>query len=152
MQTAIRETTRVAARKIQPHVGRIAGEVYRFILARASKGATCAEVEKALELSHQTASARIRELALKGMVYDSGHRRRTPANRPAIVWFANSENTKATNGNAVKRPVAAKPSPKEMRAALQQLRALMRNAKRDKKAVGSELVRLERWLSKVSDD
>lgn len=51
----------------------------RLLRQRGPNGATCAEVEQALRLPHQTASARIR---------DSGARRLTPSGRKAIVWVA----------------------------------------------------------------
>jgi len=49
-------------------------------------GATCDEVEVALRLIHQNASARVRELAKAGEIVDSGHRRATRTGRSAIVW------------------------------------------------------------------
>ena len=49
-------------------------------------GATCAEVEMASAMTHQTASARIRELALDGRIVESGNTRPTPPGRKAIVW------------------------------------------------------------------
>lgn len=52
------------------------------------KGATCDEVEAALSLSHQTASARIRELFQEGSIRDSGLRRNTRTGRKATVWEA----------------------------------------------------------------
>ena len=52
------------------------------------KGATCDEVEAALSLSHQTASARIRGLFQDGSIQDSGLRRNTRTGRKATVWEA----------------------------------------------------------------
>lgn len=51
-------------------------------------GATCDEVESCLRMSHQTASARIRDLRGRGRLVDSGSRRRTRTGRSAIVWRA----------------------------------------------------------------
>jgi hypothetical protein len=49
----------------------------------------CFEVELALGLRHQTASARINELWSKlGVIEDSGERRTTPRGYPAVVWRA----------------------------------------------------------------
>jgi hypothetical protein len=59
--------------------------VYRAIEARPR---TCDEVEYLTGLAHQTASARIRGLVLRARVVDSGERRRTRRNRPAVVWRA----------------------------------------------------------------
>jgi len=55
-------------------------------VARCSTGATCEEVERALGLSHQTASARISELrVLDQLVNVDGERRRTLTGRWARV-------------------------------------------------------------------
>lgn len=51
-------------------------------------GATCDEVERALGLSHQTASARITELLARGVLFDSGMRRPTVTGRTARVYKA----------------------------------------------------------------
>ena len=51
-------------------------------------GATCDEVESCLRMSHQTASARIRDLRGHGRLVDSGSRRKTRTGRSAIVWMA----------------------------------------------------------------
>lgn len=56
---------------------------------RESGGATCDEVEVALGLRHQTASARLRELVLKGAIKDSGARRLTRSKRKAAVYVFN---------------------------------------------------------------
>ena len=50
------------------------------------RGRTCDRVEQALYMSHQTASARIRDLAATGRIVDSGRREKTRTGRPAICW------------------------------------------------------------------
>jgi hypothetical protein len=60
-------------------------KVYAFIIGQ-SDGATCDETEAALDLRHQTVSARIRELSLANRIYDTGRRRRTRSNRTARVY------------------------------------------------------------------
>lgn len=52
------------------------------------KGATCDEIEVALSMSHQTASARVRDLFKAGIIRDSGIRRNTRTGRKATVWEA----------------------------------------------------------------
>lgn len=52
------------------------------------EGMTSDELEVATGMRHQTASARIRELAMAGKVIDSGFRRRTRSGRTATVWVA----------------------------------------------------------------
>jgi predicted ArsR family transcriptional regulator len=48
--------------------------------------ATCDEVEVFLGMPHQTASARIRELSLMGLIVDTGDRRKTRSGRLARVY------------------------------------------------------------------
>jgi hypothetical protein len=49
-------------------------------------GRTCDEVEMLLGMPHQTASARVHELAKRGDIVDSGRTRKTRSGRAAIVW------------------------------------------------------------------
>ena len=49
-------------------------------------GATDDEIEQALNMRHQTVSARRRELVLLGKVVDSGRTRATRSGRQATVW------------------------------------------------------------------
>jgi predicted transcriptional regulator len=51
-------------------------------------GMTSDELEATIGMRHQTASARIRELALGGNIFDSGQRRKTRSGRNAAVWLA----------------------------------------------------------------
>jgi hypothetical protein len=55
----------------------------------APAGLTCDHIENWLGLRHQTCSARVRELVLKGRIHDSGRRRRTSSGRTATVWEIN---------------------------------------------------------------
>jgi predicted transcriptional regulator len=71
---------------IRPVASKLALAVLEHI--REAGGATCHEVEAGLKLAHQTASARIRELAQRDEVRDSGVKRPTPSGRMAIVWEA----------------------------------------------------------------
>ena len=52
-------------------------KVRSYVDSQGASGATCDEVEVALEMRHQTASARVRELVLRGELRDSGARRPT---------------------------------------------------------------------------
>jgi hypothetical protein len=68
-------------------LSRLRRRVYFMIARRKLHGATCDEVEVVLELRHQTASARIRELVLTDFVFDSGIRRLTRSGRYARVYI-----------------------------------------------------------------
>lgn len=60
--------------------------VYWCIHDAGWEGTTDDEIEVALGLPHQTASARRRGLVLRGLVGASGKRRRTRRDRTATVW------------------------------------------------------------------
>lgn len=81
------KTSEQAAISVLPHVTRLASAVWDYIKNQGHLGATCCEVEKATGLSHQTASARIVELNLKGKIIDSGVVRKTDSGRNATVWI-----------------------------------------------------------------
>lgn len=82
------DTSDAAARSMARIAPIIRRRVLELIRDRTQTGfgATCDEVETALKLPHQTASARIRELAKAGDIRDSGNRRLTRSNRKATVW------------------------------------------------------------------
>lgn len=81
------ETSREAAEAMTPaRVGKLERAVYGQLASRAPGGMTCDELEELLELTHQTCSARVRGLAKRGLISDSGARRPTRYGRRAIVW------------------------------------------------------------------
>jgi predicted transcriptional regulator len=59
--------------------------VYEHIKGNPN-GATCDEIEVALDMRHQTASARLRELFLGGLVYTTDECRLTRSRRRAHVY------------------------------------------------------------------
>ena len=85
------ETSREAALRITPRAGSLRHLVLGFIWSRGERGATDAEVEEALGLRHQTASARRRELVIGGFVRNSGEKRKTPSGCRASVWVLAKE-------------------------------------------------------------
>jgi len=80
-------TSEQAADEIAPTALVLRERVFRFIAAAGSMGATDDEIELALGMRHQTASARRRELVLKGRIVDSGTLRKTSSGRYAHVWI-----------------------------------------------------------------
>jgi predicted transcriptional regulator len=80
------DTSRDAAESMRPHVSFIEWQVISRI--KAVGDATCDEIEENLCLSHQTASARLKGLADKGLIKDSGARRPTRSGRAARVYVA----------------------------------------------------------------
>jgi hypothetical protein len=80
------ETSRSAAKRIVPHLARLENLVLEAIRAAGDAGLCDHELEKCTGLQHQTASARRRELVIRGLIEDSGLRRDTPSGRSAKAW------------------------------------------------------------------
>lgn len=80
--------------------------VLDHIRACGPLGATDDEIEIALHLLHQTASARRRGLVLKDFVVDSGRVRLTRSKRFATVWIATT-----TDETEASEPVAPETKP-----------------------------------------
>jgi hypothetical protein len=66
-------------------------KVFALIASSGERGRTCDEVEAILQRSHQTVSARVRELVLAERIYDCGERRATRTGWHAVVYRAGSE-------------------------------------------------------------
>jgi len=91
------DTSRDAAASMAPTAGTLRAKVLEFIRGQPPVrwmetigwvgGATDEEIEQALGLMHQTASARRRELVLQGLVREVGFRY-TRSKRKANVWEA----------------------------------------------------------------
>jgi hypothetical protein len=69
-------------------LSRLRAQIFALIDVRGERGATCDEIEVALDLRHQTASARVRELALGELIFFTGERRLTRSKRRARVYYA----------------------------------------------------------------
>lgn len=85
------DTSRDAAESMRPHAGRVREAVLTAIRRSCQRGATCDEVEVTLQLAHQTASARVRELSVAKEIVDSGRRRPTRSGRKAVVYVVKNE-------------------------------------------------------------
>jgi hypothetical protein len=86
------DTSFLAAEAIAPVVDFLQKKVLDVILSSGTKGMTCDEVEIALDMPHQTASARINELMKEteerpALLFDSGARRKTRYGQLATVWI-----------------------------------------------------------------
>lgn len=69
-------------------LARLQQKVIAYIRGLKFQGASDWQTETALAISHQSASARRRELVLKGLVFDSGFTRMGGRGRPNTVWVA----------------------------------------------------------------
>jgi hypothetical protein len=81
---SVAETRREAFESIDP--SHLRTKVLDSIRASGRAGRTCDEVEEMLAMSHQTASARVNELAKLALIVDSGRKRKTRSGRGATVW------------------------------------------------------------------
>ena len=70
---------------VEHSTSQIRSRIVAHIKKLGLAGATSDEVEQALELSHQTVSARCTEAKAKGELIDSGQRRKTRSGRNAAV-------------------------------------------------------------------
>jgi predicted transcriptional regulator len=82
------DTSELAAESMADIAGSIREQVYGWMARRGDHGATDDEIERALAIRHQTASARRRELELIGRVQKTDQRRRTSSGRSAAVYVA----------------------------------------------------------------
>jgi hypothetical protein len=78
------DTSREAARAIEPEANRIRDEVAALI--REAGGLTIDELAVRRGTTPNAMSPRVRELVILGRIEDSGGRRRTRTGRRAIVW------------------------------------------------------------------
>lgn len=80
-----------AAQSILEPPERIRAKAKKAVLKailQAPNGMTCDEIEVALNMSHQTVSARVRDLVKdRFLIMDSGKVRKTRSGRNAIVWM-----------------------------------------------------------------
>lgn len=81
------DTSLSAAKSVEARVPKMKMAVMDCIARGYDEGRTCDEVEVWLGMSHQTASARIRDLVKSGKIADSGKRRPTRSGRKAAVYM-----------------------------------------------------------------
>lgn len=79
-------TSLAAAESMKETASTLRSKVLEAI--RKSEGLTTDEVEILLGLNHQTASPRMWELHKRGLIGDSGNRRKTRSGRMAVVYRA----------------------------------------------------------------
>jgi hypothetical protein len=81
-------TSEAAGASIVHKLNQMQAAIRDHIHALGEQGATCDEVEAALGMKHQTASARIRELRAKSKIVNSDRKRPTRSNRMAVVYVS----------------------------------------------------------------
>lgn len=140
------DTSEAAAASMETSAETLRAEVYVRI-AKVAAGLTCDEVEVAMGLRHQTASARIRELVLKGSIIDSGRRRRTRSGREATIWIACQGDAVEAGALQALVTTVPKPSKEVILKAVADLRWL-----NSKGVLAVETAQVARWLAHTVDD
>ena len=79
-------TSKAAAVSMIPYAPNIRERVFEVLRDGQISGLTFDVIEFVLGKSHQTVSARIRELFKAGRIKDSGRTRPTRSGRKAVVW------------------------------------------------------------------
>jgi hypothetical protein len=82
------DTSEAAARAIEPDMNALQQKVLAHLRGCSALGATDDEMQRALAMNPSTQRPRRIELVNKGLVVDSGMKRRTGSGRWAVVWIA----------------------------------------------------------------
>jgi len=82
------QDTSLEAKESQKDKAPVDREIIMGHMKKHPRGTTCDRLEVLLGMSHQTASARINDLARAGRIVDSGRREKTRTGRNAICWKA----------------------------------------------------------------
>lgn len=145
------ETSVLAAEEAKPTAGTQRSRLYRLLKRRGRYGATDDELEVLSGLSHHTVSPRRRELVLKGLVRDSGHRRPTRRGREAIVWELGVDLSPNEDGGS---PMLQVPNKHEVKLALEDLRtmAVVTKAEGFRAKHPRELAMVGRWLRAIAGE
>ena len=84
-------TAQAAWRSIVPKLPELERAVFAVIAGNGAQGATLDQVVEVTQLDKVSASPRLRPLARKGLIEDSGKRRNGTSGRPQIVWVVVSK-------------------------------------------------------------
>jgi hypothetical protein len=80
-------TSKAAAEKIRPGLGKLQKAVHDCLKDDFPLGLTDEEMQIRLDIGPNTQRPRRRELQLKGIIVDSGNTRSTRSGRQAVVWI-----------------------------------------------------------------
>jgi len=117
--------------------------VLAFVRSCGPMGATDCEIELALNMLHQNASARRNGLVKKRALCDSGTKRKTKTGRQATVWvLGEGEALVGAPNDRVSRP-----KEEEIRLALENIKAIADHSRgTGGPAVSEDLQKVGRWL------
>lgn len=117
-------------------------QVIALVESRGTSGLTCFEVENLLAMKHQTASARIREAVLHGMLVDAGFTRPSPKGDESTVYVR------------TQRAEPLKTPKKNMRPTKDQVEALLklfREVRKERGVLPEGCAPVCRWLGAEFD-
>lgn len=81
-------TSQEAATEMAPHLGRLQKATREAIQSAGHNGLTADEAAAVLGLERWTVQPRLSELKAKGLIVDSGQRRKNITGKRAVVWIA----------------------------------------------------------------
>lgn len=81
------DTSIAAAETIGPQLGYLQKVVRRAIIEAGANGASTNEIAERLQVERGSVQPRTSELRAKGLIVDSGRRRRNANGKLAIVWI-----------------------------------------------------------------
>lgn len=84
-------TSHAAARELKPDTGRLRLAVFEYIKGCGDRGCIDEDGERETGIKHQTYTPRRLELVERGLVMDSGERRRNSGGRSCAVWIAKEQ-------------------------------------------------------------
>ena len=90
-------TSIAAAIKIKEAAGPLRDQVLLWIKWSGDAGFTDDDLERRMEIRHQTLSARRRELVLLDKIVDSGRTRKTSSGRQATIWVIKNKDPEQIN-------------------------------------------------------
>lgn len=82
------DTSVAAANELAPKLGRLQKMAETAIRAAGPRGLTADELAEQLEMDRYSIQPRTSELRRKGVIRDSGRRRKNASGKMAIVWIA----------------------------------------------------------------
>ena len=146
------DTSKEAALSVVDTAMSVRHQVLRLIAKCGTRGLTTDEIERILARSHQTVSARVKELRNDGLVVDSGSRRRTRFGRRAAVWVTR-ENAPPDlvdrEAGRRSRPRVKKPSVVDIENTLSLMRLFVSGQCEENERLSTSLSRVMRWLQSL---
>jgi hypothetical protein len=98
----VTDTSREAAKRIEPNHGTLAHTVYEVITHRGEYGATTSEISNIRSINYRGIQPRTSELKQMKLIYDSGQRRKNEYGNNEIVWVSHHHEPQEANNDEEK--------------------------------------------------